>query len=131
MEIPTPTRAEVCFSLEYQQYQLIFDEEIAYLYAREEIMERRLREAYDAHGLRRAELKTMPYHVYLHTPEWSQRAAHARARDGYRCRLCNSDDQLDVHHRTYERRGAEAEDDLTALCRRCHSLFHEWADLAG
>jgi 5-methylcytosine-specific restriction endonuclease McrA len=31
---------------------------------------------------------------------------------------------LDVHHRTYERRGAEKAEDVIVLCRRCHELFH-------
>ena len=40
-------------------------------------------------------------------------------------RLCNGTEGLDVHHRTYDRVGAEELDDLTTLCDRCHTLFHE------
>ena len=38
---------------------------------------------------------------------------------------------LQVHHRTYERRGAELDSDLIAFCPTCHGLFHEWLELAG
>jgi hypothetical protein len=31
---------------------------------------------------------------------------------------------LDVHHRTYERRGMERRSAVTVLCRRCHSSHH-------
>jgi len=31
---------------------------------------------------------------------------------------------LDVHHRTYKRKGAELPDDLVAVCRECHDERH-------
>jgi len=42
-------------------------------------------------------------------------------------------DALDVHHKTYERIGAEKPGDLVVLCRACHGQEHEkqrrvWAD---
>lgn len=42
-----------------------------------------------------------------------------------RCRLCNassSEAVLHVHHRTYERFGAEWATDLTTLCEECHDV---------
>lgn len=48
----------------------------------------------------------------------------ALERDGRRCRLCNSKERLEVHHRTYKRRGNEKLDDLTTLCHRCHATYH-------
>jgi 5-methylcytosine-specific restriction endonuclease McrA len=80
---------------------------------------------------RARELVAMPYRHYLATPEWAERAAETRRRFGHRCAVCNADAELDAHHRTYERRGAEEPADLTALCRACHALFHEWRDLAA
>lgn len=62
---------------------------------------------------RLAELRTMPYGEYLQTPEWRQKREQALERDNYCCRLCNSDERLHVHHRTYERRGNESLEDLT------------------
>lgn len=44
------------------------------------------------------------------------------ARDGHRCRLCNSADALQAHHRTYDRFGKEELDDLTTLCEPCHDV---------
>jgi hypothetical protein len=71
------------------------------------------------------ELRTMPYWEYLQTPEWKCRRNDHLKRAGYRCQVCNADSVLlDVHHRTYERRGSENHRDLIALCRTCHDLFH-------
>jgi hypothetical protein len=84
--------------------------------------------------LRRAdrleELRSMPYRAYLRTPEWQDRREAALVRARWRCQLCNANDvRLDVHHRSYERRGEERDDDLTVLCAWCHSHFHEHRDL--
>jgi 5-methylcytosine-specific restriction endonuclease McrA len=75
-------------------------------------------------------LAQMPYHEYLRTPEWSERADATYRRFDYRCAVCNADGDLHAHHRTYERRGSEHDNDLVALCPACHSLFHEWRRLA-
>jgi hypothetical protein len=69
------------------------------------------------------ELATMPYADYLQTPEWQAKRERARDRAGGRCQVCDSEGPLDVHHRTYERRGNERDEDLTVLCRGCHELF--------
>jgi hypothetical protein len=79
-------------------------------------------------GRRRA-LRAMPYREYLATPEWHARAEATYKRFGGRCALCNAPGDLQAHHRTYERRGEEELDDLTALCPGCHALFHEWRHL--
>lgn len=69
--------------------------------------------------------RTMPYRDYLQTPEWQATRGSALRRAGYRCQLCNGrDGPLDVHHRTYARRGNEAAEDVIVLCRTCHALFH-------
>jgi hypothetical protein len=75
------------------------------------------------------ELTAMPYREYLRTPEWQARRVRALEAALHRCSVCNTSSNLDVHHRTYERRGAEVETDLTVLCRSCHGLFHEHRDL--
>ena len=78
-----------------------------------------------ARARRRMELATMPYREYLQTPEWkARRASHLRSA-GYRCQVCNAADTvLDLHHRTYERRGDERRSDLVVLCRDCHHKHH-------
>jgi len=71
------------------------------------------------------ELRSMDYEDYLQTDEWKEKREQALDRDSYRCRLCNTDKNLHVHHRTYQRRGNEDLDDLTTLCNECHEAFHE------
>lgn len=74
------------------------------------------------------ELQSMPYNEYLQTPEWKRKRDWVQADDGNACRICNqSHDQvtLDVHHRTYERRGREDRLDLITLCRDCHQCHHD------
>lgn len=70
------------------------------------------------------ELATMPYSAYLRTTYWEEKRKQALDRARHRCQTCNSMDDLQVHHRTYERRGHERPDDLTVLCRTCHRKIH-------
>lgn len=69
-------------------------------------------------------LTVMPYEDYLKTPEWQAIRNVTIERANYRCQVCNAAGPLDVHHRTYERRGQEQPGDVIALCRQCHELFH-------
>lgn len=70
------------------------------------------------------ELATMPYVEYLKTPEWNAIRLRALKRVKYRCQVCNKKTVLNVHHRTYERRGNEKPSDLVVLCSGCHKLYH-------
>lgn len=77
------------------------------------------------------ELRYMPYEQYLQTPEWRERRTRHLESAGHACQICNARNvQLNVHHRTYERRGAELYQDLIVLCRSCHELFHRFGKLA-
>ena len=61
-------------------------------------------------------------------PDWPDLSEACKARDGYRCRVCNAGPEatLEAHHRTYETMRTEEElDDLTTLCRKCHTRFHD------
>lgn len=69
-------------------------------------------------------LKRMPYKLYLQTPEWAERREQHLRSAKHRCQVCNGEHGLNVHHRTYERRGEEAWADLIVLCRVCHKTFH-------
>lgn len=75
---------------------------------------------------RQAFLAAMPYQDYLQTDHWRKTARAAKERAGFRCALCNERGQLHAHHRTYERRGAEIETDVIALCADCHRNFHKF-----
>lgn len=76
------------------------------------------------HAIRR--LRALEYGDYLRSPWWKF-IRHVKIDDaGQNCQLCSATEgQLDVHHRTYERLGDEQLDDLTVLCRKCHSKFHD------
>ncbi len=74
---------------------------------------------------RLAELRAMPYAEYIKSPEWNRRRQVALKIAEHRCQLCNSPDELTVHHRSYEHLGAEKYADLIVLCWPCHKLFHE------
>jgi len=66
------------------------------------------------------------YYEYIRSDEWRAKANAAKRRVGYRCQVCNkhsNEVQLDAHHRTYERLGQEFPDDITILCRDCHTLY--------
>jgi len=68
---------------------------------------------------------TMPYHEYIQTAEWRQKAELKKKSVNHCCQVCNSSDNLHVHHRTYENMGNERDNDLTVLCKDCHQLFHK------
>jgi 5-methylcytosine-specific restriction endonuclease McrA len=64
------------------------------------------------------------YRRYLRSPEWQQRRQAIVERSRGFCEDCGSRENLDVHHITYKRRGAERAEDLVALCRHCHKERH-------
>ncbi len=77
------------------------------------------------------DLHTMPYRDYLQTSEWQDTRKRAMKRAGFRCQICNAYGvRLNVHHRTYERRGYEDNQDLIVLCEGCHEIFHTNGKLA-
>jgi restriction endonuclease Mrr len=74
---------------------------------------------------RLAELRALPYPLYLRTPEWRRARAVALLAAGNCCSLdVTHTTELEVHHRTYERLGAELVSDLVVLCHPCHQLHH-------
>ena len=66
----------------------------------------------------------MNYEEYLKTEHWRTLSRLVKERDNYACVICNSSEELEVHHRTYERgRFNERLDDCYTLCRKHHKLF--------
>ncbi len=63
------------------------------------------------------------YRSYLASPEWQVKRLAAITRDGGECRICAERFDLEVHHKTYDRVGDEAENDLTTLCDKCHKYI--------
>jgi hypothetical protein len=68
---------------------------------------------------------TLPYDEYLHSALWQRVRQEALTRAGHCCQLCNLPHHLQVHHRTYERRGFELPADLIVLCSACHARHHQ------
>jgi hypothetical protein len=60
------------------------------------------------------------YLAYLNSPDWRRRRNAALRRAGFRCERCNSKRDLQAHHKTYERLGAERDSDIEVLCLLCH-----------
>ncbi len=47
-------------------------------------------------------------------------------RDGWKCQTCGSIAGLEVHHIQHRSQaGADSEDNLVALCTRCHRAIHD------
>lgn len=46
------------------------------------------------------------------------------------CALCSSAEHLDVHHKSYARRGFEQSEDVVVLCRECHHRHHRVLTIA-
>lgn len=68
--------------------------------------------------------KGMLYQDYLITVHW-QKTREQKLKDaGYKCEQCPRDENLEVHHLTYERLGEERMGDLQALCPICHRKTH-------
>ena len=75
-----------------------------------------------------AKFATMPYKQFLATRYWEIIREVIIYRCKNKCVICNSEKQLQVHHRSYEYRGQEHTEEglanLTTLCRDCHKKFH-------
>ena len=65
------------------------------------------------------------YHDYLRSDEWKVKREEAIKRADRRCQICFSPNDLNVHHRTYDRVGNERNSDLIVLCKECHAKFHD------
>lgn len=73
------------------------------------------------------------YAAYLDSTHFKVVREIVLQRDNHRCRICNSPDNLDVHHRSYENVGhadwlVEARDCTTA-CRSCHDVIHHYVKI--
>lgn len=73
------------------------------------------------------DLVALPYQEYLQSEHWQTVRRSALEAAGWQCELCGADYidcSLEVHHKTYERRGRELPGDLQVLCADCHRSIH-------
>ena len=65
------------------------------------------------------------YYDYINSSEWRKKRKERLELDGQRCRLCDSEERLEVHHRpsSYSKIPNESvKDDLITICKHCHDL---------
>lgn len=65
------------------------------------------------------------YSAYLQTKHWKEKRLLKLSQADNRCQICNSPDNLQVHHRVYHDLFNENDNDLIVLCISCHQLFHQ------
>ena len=65
------------------------------------------------------------YRRYLKSYDWQIHRQRALKAAGYRCQVCNSEVDLEAHHRTYDNLYDEQPGDLSILCAKCHGIFSE------
>lgn len=70
----------------------------------------------------------LEYEIYLSSEKWRIITEQVKDRDGRKCAMCGSTEELQVHHKTYEHIFHEEDhlDDLITLCKKCHFGYHEW-----
>lgn len=64
------------------------------------------------------------YQKYMESEEWQKKRKWVLEFWDYKCALCFSGSDLEVHHRTYLRLGQEKLTDLIVLCEKCHERHH-------
>ena len=66
----------------------------------------------------------MNYQEYINSKAWEIRRRLAIQLAGARCEVCKRENELHVHHLSYENLGAERDEDLLVVCVRCHNDLH-------
>ncbi len=64
------------------------------------------------------------YNEFLKTEEWKQIAQMVKERDGHKCVICGSTENLNAHHIGYDGDYLD-ENDIVTLCNRCHECLHD------
>jgi len=68
------------------------------------------------------------YQKYLHSEVWKEKKEkYYSSKLPKQCYICNSRENLEIHHRSYKRvGGSEYLRDLLPLCRHHHRLIHQY-----
>lgn len=68
--------------------------------------------------------KTPQWYVdYLKSDHWKDCSNSFKRYWDNRCSVCYGLNNIEVHHRTYDRIGSERITDCIVLCKKCHKLF--------
>lgn len=73
----------------------------------------------------------LPYEDYLKTYHWEKVRNDRIKYDNEKCIVCGLSNNLQVHHRTYERLGHEDPGDVVTLCRVCHERIESIKNFYG
>ena len=68
------------------------------------------------------------YREYLNSERWQRIRAAVLERDEWRCRVCGSGDQLQIHHTRGVARFHETDypEYVMTLCDNCHATIHRY-----
>lgn len=64
------------------------------------------------------------YRDFLFSDEWQRVAEMVKERDGHKCVICGSTENLNAHHIGYDGDRLN-ENDIVTLCNRCHECLHD------
>jgi 5-methylcytosine-specific restriction endonuclease McrA len=65
------------------------------------------------------------YYKYLESGHWYKLRKAAFKRDGYKCTICGSANNLRGHHIRYRRNVRDCTvDDIQTMCNDCHEEYH-------
>lgn len=70
-------------------------------------------------------MNKLDYKKYLNSESWKNKRKYFLKRQEC-CKLCGFIGSLDVHHLSYKDLGGEKPNQCVCLCRRCHSLVHQF-----
>ncbi len=62
------------------------------------------------------------YKRYINSKEWKEKSRLLKKNK--KCFICNSTENLNLHHLTYKRLGIEIIQDFQILCKKCHEIVH-------
>ena len=66
--------------------------------------------------------QTSAYRSYMASDAWRQKKVDIINKRGRICEHCGTAGHVELHHKTYDRLGNEADEDLELLCKNCHAM---------
>lgn len=69
--------------------------------------------------------KRKAYNEHLRSKQWFEFKASVIKDRGFKCELCKSQKDLELHHLSYKRFGNEQAKDVMLLCHKCHLKAHK------